>query len=216
MFSSGGLVVQETSLTLLKRIDNRLASEQCRSDAWNVLFERYTPLVRHWLRQSYVRECDFDEVIQEVAIVLCHRLRHFRRLRAGSFRLFLKRTTWNCIRDHVRRAARPGFGQGGTHVQQMLHELPAKGHSHAVEFAAQRRELLQQAMVQVKVEFHGSSWSAFQLTAIENRPVSEVALQLEMSPNAVSIAKSRVLKRLRERAAALSTRTVAKPARLRP
>ena len=55
----------------------------------------------------------------------------------------------------------------------------------------------------IRPEFSTGTWLAFEQTSREGRPIAEVAARLGMTPNAVMIAKSRVLKRLRERAAKL-------------
>jgi RNA polymerase sigma-70 factor (ECF subfamily) len=54
-------------------------------------------------------------------------------------------------------------------------------------------------------EFEESTWQAFWLTVIENRTAPEAAACLEMTPNAVRIAKWRVLSRLRDAADAYQT-----------
>ena len=50
----------------------------------------------------------------------------------------------------------------------------------------------------IRTEFEERTWRAFWAAAVDGRPAAEVAAELGMSPGAVYIAKSRVLKRLRE------------------
>ena len=50
----------------------------------------------------------------------------------------------------------------------------------------------------IKNEFEERTWRAFWLTAVGDRVPNEVALELGMSAGAVRVAKSRVLRRLRE------------------
>jgi RNA polymerase sigma-70 factor (ECF subfamily) len=50
----------------------------------------------------------------------------------------------------------------------------------------------------MRSEFEERTWRAFWRVAIDDRPATEVAAELGMTPGAVYIAKSRVLKRLRE------------------
>ena len=49
----------------------------------------------------------------------------------------------------------------------------------------------------VQDEFEHRTWQAFEQTAAEGRSPVDVAAELGMSPGAVYIARSRVLKRLR-------------------
>ncbi len=50
----------------------------------------------------------------------------------------------------------------------------------------------------LKSEFEPRTWAAFERFALEGRPADEVATELQMTQNAVFIAKSRVLARLRQ------------------
>jgi RNA polymerase sigma-70 factor (ECF subfamily) len=55
----------------------------------------------------------------------------------------------------------------------------------------------------IKPEFTASTWRAFEHSALQNRPSGEVGAELGMTANAVCIARSRVLRRLREEAKGL-------------
>jgi RNA polymerase sigma factor (sigma-70 family) len=61
-----------------------------------------------------------------------------------------------------------------------------------------RRMVLAACLEQVRKELDPAVFEAFRLYALEDKPVKEVAVQLTMSHNAVYIAKSRVLSRLRQ------------------
>jgi RNA polymerase sigma-70 factor (ECF subfamily) len=60
------------------------------------------------------------------------------------------------------------------------------------------RGLFGAALALIRSEFEPRTWQAFWLTAVEGRPPDEVSSELKMSPGAVRVAKSRVLRRLRE------------------
>ena len=61
-----------------------------------------------------------------------------------------------------------------------------------------RHMTLMACLEQVRKELDPAVFEAFRLYALEDKPVEEVAVQLTMSHNAVYIAKSRVLSRLRQ------------------
>jgi RNA polymerase sigma-70 factor (ECF subfamily) len=50
----------------------------------------------------------------------------------------------------------------------------------------------------IRNEFEERSWQAFWRMAVGGRTANDVAAELSMSPGAVRVAKSRVLRRLRE------------------
>ncbi len=61
-----------------------------------------------------------------------------------------------------------------------------------------RQMVLSSCLEQVKKEFDSKIFKAFELYAIEQTAIDEVARKLDMSRNAVYIAKSRVLSRMRQ------------------
>jgi RNA polymerase sigma-70 factor (ECF subfamily) len=50
----------------------------------------------------------------------------------------------------------------------------------------------------IRAEFKQTTWEAFIRVTVEGLPTAEVALALGVSVNAVHLAKSRILRRLRE------------------
>jgi RNA polymerase sigma-70 factor (ECF subfamily) len=62
----------------------------------------------------------------------------------------------------------------------------------------QRRSLFHWAADRVRLEFQPSTWAAFWQTAVQQRGVPEVAAELNMSPGAIYVARSRVLARIRQ------------------
>ena len=65
------------------------------------------------------------------------------------------------------------------------------------------RHVAQTILDSIRLEFQPATWQAFEGIARDGRPAAEVAAELGMSVNAATIAKSRVLKRLRQKAEGL-------------
>src|SRR5262249_35777959 len=65
------------------------------------------------------------------------------------------------------------------------------------------RHVTKRLLASIRLEFQPATWRAFERQVQDGQTPSEVAKELRMSVNAVLIAKSRVLKRLREKAAGL-------------
>jgi len=59
-------------------------------------------------------------------------------------------------------------------------------------------KLARRAVALMQTDFEERTWRAFWLAAVEHQPPASVAEQLGMSTAAVYMAKSRVLRRLRE------------------
>ena len=191
-----------TSLSILERAKSR-RDEQ----AWRELEQIYSPLLRRWLVQHQVAESDAEDLIQEVLLFVAQRIPDFEHNgRPGAFRGWLRqvlvnrlRKLWNARKD------RPGqAGTGNTQVMHLLQQLedPRSGLTQLWS-REHDRHVLAQTLDRVQQEFAGTTWEAFRLTSIDGEKPRQVAEKLQISPNAVWIAKSRVLRRLRELSAGL-------------
>lgn len=67
--------------------------------------------------------------------------------------------------------------------------------------AEYRRVLLDRALRLVQTDYPEATWRMFWQTAVEGRPGVEVARDFGVTPNAVYLARGRILARLREQLA---------------
>jgi RNA polymerase sigma factor (sigma-70 family) len=94
---------------------------------------------------------------------------------------------------------RSGQKRGDAQLENLEEATRAASLDEEVESqweAEWREHHLRHAMRAIASEFNDHDRQAFQWYAIEGRPVAEVAAALDMSPDAVYQAKSRILKRL--------------------
>jgi RNA polymerase sigma-70 factor (ECF subfamily) len=181
-----------TSLTLLQRLR---ANEPA---AWEAVVRLYSPLVWHWCSRSGVRGADADDVTQEVFAAAAARLAHFRRDRPGdSFRGWLRGITRNLLLLHLRRRSREPVGDGGADCLDRLQALPEPETDE--EDRAEAGLVYRRAVEMVRGEFEERTWEAFRRTVLDAQPTDETAAALGVTPAAVRKARSRVLRRLRER-----------------
>jgi RNA polymerase sigma-70 factor (ECF subfamily) len=64
--------------------------------------------------------------------------------------------------------------------------------------AEYRRLLVRRGLELIQADFSDTTWAAFTRLALEGRPAAEVAAELQLSVNAVRLARYRVLARLRQ------------------
>jgi RNA polymerase sigma-70 factor (ECF subfamily) len=184
-----------TSLSLLQRIRNGDAS------GWYRVVDLYTPMVHHWCRRWGVEGADADDVLQEVFKAASQSIDTFRRERAGdTFRGWLRSIARNRALALWRSRDRQPEAPGGSDAQQRLREIPESDadDTNDPEEANQLTALVQRALALLRGEFEPRTWEAFWLVTAEGRPAADVATELGMTANAVRMAKSRVLRRLRE------------------
>jgi len=188
--------VSETSASLLDRL--RTAPDE---ESWRRLVDLYTPLVRGWLRrQAQLQSQDADDLVQEVLAVVVRRIPEFHREpRAGAFRRWLRTITVNCLRDFWRSQRHRPVATGDTEFQKMLDELadPESGLSRLWD-QEHDQHVTQRLLEMIRPKFEEKTWRAFQRVALDGATPDEAAAELGVTVNAVFIAKSRVLARLRQ------------------
>lgn len=191
---------EQTSPSLLDRLTDRGDA-----DAWQRLVEIYTPLVRGWLARHAVQDADCSDLVQEVLAVVMRRLPDFHHnQRRGAFRSWLRAITTNCLRDFWKARRYRPRATGDSDFVQVLAQLedPDSGMSkdwdreHDLHVTKKLLEMLQG-------HFEPRTWTAFVRVAVEGNDAGKVAGELKMTVNAVLIAKSRVLARLRQEASGL-------------
>jgi RNA polymerase sigma-70 factor (ECF subfamily) len=180
----------DTSLSLLDRLGDRSDA-----DAWSRLVRLYGSLLHTWLHSAGLQAADRDDLSQRALEVLIRRLPHFRHSgRPGAFRAWLRSITTNLLRQFWRQ--RPAAGAAGV-LEQLCD--PASSLSRCWD-EQHDHHVLQGLLEQVEPEFAKPTWQAFRRAALDGVPARQVAAELGLSVNAVLIAKSRVLARLRQQA----------------
>jgi RNA polymerase sigma-70 factor (ECF subfamily) len=189
----------ETSLTWL----GRLTGSPTEGD-WRQLLDVYGPLLAGWLARAGVPAADRDDLIQEVLLVVVREVATFDRRRTGAFRGWLRTILTNRIRDYFRDRTGHAVAAGGSEAGHILNELADPDSVLSVLWNKEHDEhLAGLAMARVRPDFTAVSWEAFTRQALAGEPAKTVATDLGISVNAVLIARSRVLRRLRDELAGL-------------
>ena len=154
-------------------------------------------MIRGWLRGRDLDEADVDDLTQEIMSVLVREVPSFRHNgRPGAFRTWLKTITVHRLRDFWRaRQARPVAGGLGAALEAL--EDPHSGLSRLWD-RQHDEHVAARLMALAESDFHATTWRAFQRVVVQGGEPAVVAAEMGLSVNAVLIAKSRVLKRLRQ------------------
>jgi len=193
--------MSETSFSLLNRLRT-----QPDADSWRRLVELYTPLIQSWLRRHDVAPADADDLTQEVMAVVVRELPHFEHnQQRGAFRNWLRTIAVNRLRALWRSRQRGTPATGGSDFLKMLDELEDPQSNLSRLWDQQHdQHLARRLMELVKSQFEPTTWQAFRRTVLDGAKAATVADELNMSANAVLLAKSRVLSRLRQEMAGLT------------
>jgi RNA polymerase sigma-70 factor (ECF subfamily) len=160
--------------------------------AWSEFVHLYTPLLYGWARRAGLSEDETADLLQDVFATLLRELPRFEYQPDKSFRGWMRTILLNRWRTlQRRRSPRPV-------PSEQLDELPGVGDPDLPGEAEERRELVRRALALIEGEFTPATWQAFRQVVVLERSPGEVAAELGLSVNAVYLARSRVLRRLRE------------------
>lgn len=178
--------MSSTSASLLER----LCKNSDRSD-WERFVDLYTPLLLKWCRQAGMSTTDAADFTQEVFVVLLEQMPKFTYDPSRSFRAWLKTILLNAWRKGKRRAAQLALGVENPDL------LPDPQPHNVLEEVEHREHLVRRALTVMQKDFESATWKACWEFVVHGRSPSEVAAELGVTVNAVYLAKSRVLRRLR-------------------
>jgi len=173
-----------TSVSLLQRL-----REQPAADTWARFVRLYTPLLLHWARRLGLQEPDAADLVQDVLLHLVRKLPEFQYQPDRSFRGWMRTLLLNKWRDRPHRVPAAPLDSD---VQPLV---PSE--AEALEEREYRLYLLGRALHLMQADFEPATWRACWETVVVGRPAAEVATELEITVNAVYLAKSPVLSRLR-------------------
>lgn len=191
--------MSDTPVSLLERIRGSDADA-----SWTRLVEAYGPMIKRWLGQAGIAQADADDITQEVLVVVVAKLPEFERQRTGSFRNWLRKVTLNCLRDYRKAVRRRRMATNDEQFEQIIVELAdADSRLSRLWNAEHDQHLLRYLLEQIRGSFSPVTIEAFTQVVLDERSADDVAAELGLTVNAVFIAKSRVLARLRECGAGL-------------
>jgi RNA polymerase sigma-70 factor, ECF subfamily len=178
------------------------AAKQRDEDAWRTLANRYTPLILRWCARSGIQPAVAADIAQNVLLQLSQSLQSFRPDdKKAAFRRWLRTITRAKIADHLRReATQPTVQAGISPSTKLLMNQNTTDEWPPLLRSTQAVFRLREVLKQVEAEVEPTTWRAFWMTTVEEYSSPEASLQLGISPNAVRLAKSHVLRRLREAA----------------
>jgi RNA polymerase sigma factor (sigma-70 family) len=170
------------------------------AEAWSTFVEIYAPVVYHFFRRRGLQDSDAADVTQEVMTQVTRSVGGFTyRPECGRFRDWLGAVARNKLNDHLRSRRRTARAAGDD-AQLKLAEGDT-GSDWQEEFNA---GVLRVALNNIRPHFEPITWRAFEYVWIEGRPAAEVSASLGVPLGAIYVAKSRVLKRLRQEVLALA------------
>ena len=175
-----------TSETLLDKIS---AGDQI---GWNEFFERYSPVIKAVAKYKGLSETECEDICQQVMLQFFQQSKTFHfDPDIARFRTYFGRIIKAKIADHFRKDHRE---------ENILdfNEMSVDGGYDSFFMGEWRQMILKEAEIELKKRVLPKTYQAYELYAVQNRPVEKVAEFLGCSVNQVYQAKKRCFAMLRE------------------
>ncbi len=183
-----------TSFTLLEGLKNRQDSR-----AWQRFMARYEPMVMAFARKLGLNDTDAQDVCQETMLGFIQAYGDGRYDRdKGRLRSWLFGIAHRKAIDMKRRRAREIVVGDKTDASAFLGRIESPDQAKEIWEQQWQRSVLRACLEEVSKDLSPNTVKAFDLYVFEQWPVEKVAEQLGISQNAVYIAKTRVMERVRK------------------
>ncbi len=175
-----------TPVTLIQRVrDTRDAQ------SWREFVDLYEPLLLRYARKHGLDENDARDAVQETFIRLLRVLPGFQLDHTrGRFRSWLWRIFMSAVIDIKRREKRRGKGESG----YVRPEPPPESQEWIQDY---HRHVMTQVLAKVKEATQPKTWHCFEQHILKCRPGTEIAGEVDLTPNAVCVNAARVLRKVR-------------------
>jgi len=176
----------------LRRPDNRIV--------WQQFVARYRPMIERYAVRFGLSAVDAQDAAQQTLIEFCTAYQAGKYDREqGRLRSWLFGIARNQMRHQRRRKMRQERQViDETSETGFFGRLPDDDEFEKAWDEEWRRSVLEQCLDEVRRDVDARTVEAFELFAWQGLSAQEVAERLEMTPNAVFIAKHRILRRIRE------------------
>jgi RNA polymerase sigma factor (sigma-70 family) len=163
------------------------------TDVWEPFSNHFFPVICRMARDKGLTQADAEDAAQQTLLSFMQAMRQGKYHRAkGRLSAFLfgvaNRTILNACRLKARHTP--------DHAS-LRHDLTDEHSDHLTWETQWQKILLMQGLEQIRQTTDPQVFKAFDLYCLQERPAREVAETLHVTPNAVYIAKSRVLSQLR-------------------
>ena len=160
----------------------------------------YRPWLLGWLVQQGLPRADAEDLVQDIMVVILKELPYFRHnQRPGAFRSWLRMIAVHRLRDALRARRYRPVATGDGQVLDQLQQLEDPGSTMTTQWERDHdRNVVGRLLAMLEPDFQPATFEAFRRVMLQGQTPAAVAAELGISVNAVLLAKSRILARLRK------------------
>ena len=162
--------------------------------SWDEFYQKYSPIVKALAQFKGLNAADADDICQQVMMQFFKQSKSFKfDPNIAKFRTYFGRIVNAKIINYFRRKENKEIL-----VDDVMPDIPVDPEIEAIYMSEWRKTLLIEAQQKLKERVAPETYQAYELYAIQNRPVKKVAEYLDCSENQVYQAKKRCFAMMRE------------------
>lgn len=180
------LPTRRTLLSRLKDWDDQVS--------WQDFFDTYSRLIYSTAARAGLNDSESQDVVQEVIIAVARQMPAFRYDPAiGSFKNWLLRITQRRIADQLRRKYREGALESAPERSTVQEPAAPESTEESNRWdEAWEENLMRAALAKVRARVDPKQFQVFDCYVLKSWPVKDVVQTLDVTPNQVYLARSRV------------------------
>jgi len=170
----------------------------CDERAWAEFLAIYEPLLLRLMRSRGLQDSDACDTTQQVLLRISEAIERYQPDGAdASFRRWMFRVARNVVISFLTQQSKQPTVLASNQIADALDATRNDSAESCLFDGEYQQQVLAWATEQVRREFRDTTWQAFVETGIHERPIADVARELNMSPGSIYVARSRIIARLR-------------------
>lgn len=167
--------------------------------SWQEFCLLYKPMIANWLKSYTLQTADVEDLTQGIMLYVVENVNSFEHNgQIGAFRNWLRAVTLNICRNYLRKI-KPKFQENFIHLTLLLEQLEdPKSHQSHLFNVAHDRVIVQILLENLAEHFQAETIAIFKLHVIDELSAPDTAAKMNVSVASVHVAKSRILRRLRQ------------------
>lgn len=169
-------------------------------EAWREFASIYAPAVFAVARRRGLQAADAEDFVQELLLAVAGAAQTWTPdKQRARFRTWLYRVARNLLADHFsKRSSSPVCSDTGQFPQEIVDPSSASIDWHTEFELEYRRALFHRAAAIIRQRVNSVTWESFHATAIDRASAVAVSKRLGISVGSIYVARSRVMKLLRQ------------------
>ena len=168
------------------------------SRAWNSFRDHFYPVIYSFAKKMGLSSTNAEDAAQEVMLTFLKTYKNKYSRQKGRLSSWIFGIAKRVILDYRKKLPKDIFIQKNATATSFWNTIPDESSLRQTWDGEWKKMVLEKCLLQVRREVDPTTFQAFELYALQQYPIDQVSKQLNMTPNAIYLAKSRILTKVRQ------------------